>query len=67
MISRLELRGAVVEAQKLAEEAKERHNELLKEGKGVSYIIENTWYSRPYWEGTQEEFERHIREKYYEK
>lgn len=67
MISRLELMGAVVEAQKLADEAKERHNELLKEGKGVSCRIENTWYSRPYWEGTQEEFERHIREKYYEK
>lgn len=67
MISRLEIRGAVLEAQKLADEAKERHEELLKKGKGVSCRIGNTWYSRPYWEGTKEEFEKHILEKYYEK
>jgi len=67
MISRLELRGAVVEAQKLVEEAQSNYEELLKKGKGVSCKIGNTSYSRPYWEGTQEEFEKHIRNKYYEK
>ena len=67
MISRLELRGAVVEAQKLVEEAQNNYAEILKKGKGVSCKIENTLYSRPYWEGTQEEFEEHIRKKYYEK
>jgi hypothetical protein len=66
MISRADYNGAIEKAQTLVDQVKETQAEILKKGKGVSCRIENTWYSRPYWKGTQEEFEAHIRKKYYE-
>lgn len=66
MISRLERLESIEKTKKLAEQAKKKHDEILAQGKGVSCKIKGTLYSRPYWEGTKEEFRQYILEKYYD-
>jgi len=66
MVSHLELRDIVSNARKLAEKATKKQEELIAKGKSVSCNIKGTVYSKPYWEGTQEEFVSYILKKYYD-
>lgn len=66
MISRVERLETIEKTKKLAKKATKKHNEILAQGKGVSCKIKGTLYSRPYWEGTKEEFEQYILKKYYD-
>jgi hypothetical protein len=65
MISRLERLETIEKTKKLAAEANAKYEEILAQGKGVSCKIKGTLYSRPYWEGSEEEFKKYILKKYY--
>ena len=65
MISRFERLETIEKTKKLAAEANAKYEEILAQGKGVSFKIKGTLYSRPYWEGSEEEFKKYILKKYY--
>jgi hypothetical protein len=66
MISRKDRLESIEKAKVVAKNATRRYNKILAQGKGVSCKIKGTLYSRPYWEGTEEEFKQHILKKYYD-